>query len=436
MRSGAYAYRDRRTRKRDFRRLWIIRINAAARREGMSYSRVHPRPQRGRGRGQPQDARRHRRARSRGVPPICRASPGGRRGLDATAPFEPPGRLAGAGRPFCFAAYEMITSPHNEKLKLIRKLQAAEAPRALRACSSPRARTWSTRPSGPGRRPSSCSWRAQDVEPELLDAVSALGSGTRVIGVYRQSWSAARGRPARLPGRRRRPGQRRRRSSGPPTRSRDGPVVLGPGCADPYSPKAVRASMGSVFARPPARAALAELEGSSSRSTASAGAVLGEVDLRTPLVLCLGGEREGLPADVIAGADATARIPLRPDAPDSLNVGDRGRRGACTRSRIGWPTVPDLQGKIYELSRGGGGGDRRGGRCRRAGGAARSLPGPQGRADRDPARDRRAPGRGARAGRAGGQRGAPGAGGTSSPSGSRRSRRPSSRRGWRRRRST
>src|ERR687887_1849167 len=38
MRSGRYAYRDRRTRKRDFRRLWIVRINAAARREGMSYS--------------------------------------------------------------------------------------------------------------------------------------------------------------------------------------------------------------------------------------------------------------------------------------------------------------------------------------------------------------------------------------------------------------
>jgi large subunit ribosomal protein L20 len=33
-----YAYRDRRNRKRDFRRLWIVRINAAARREGMSYS--------------------------------------------------------------------------------------------------------------------------------------------------------------------------------------------------------------------------------------------------------------------------------------------------------------------------------------------------------------------------------------------------------------
>ena len=39
-RSGAYAYRDRRVRKRDFRRLWIIRINAAARQEGLSYSQL------------------------------------------------------------------------------------------------------------------------------------------------------------------------------------------------------------------------------------------------------------------------------------------------------------------------------------------------------------------------------------------------------------
>ncbi|MSO42268.1 MAG: 50S ribosomal protein L20 [Solirubrobacterales bacterium] len=40
MRSGAYAYRDRRNRKREFRRLWIVRINAAARQEGMSYSEL------------------------------------------------------------------------------------------------------------------------------------------------------------------------------------------------------------------------------------------------------------------------------------------------------------------------------------------------------------------------------------------------------------
>ena len=40
VRAGAYAYRDRRNRKRDFRRLWITRINAAARLEGMSYSQL------------------------------------------------------------------------------------------------------------------------------------------------------------------------------------------------------------------------------------------------------------------------------------------------------------------------------------------------------------------------------------------------------------
>jgi large subunit ribosomal protein L20 len=36
--AGLYAYRDRRQKKRQFRRLWIIRINAAARQHGLSYS--------------------------------------------------------------------------------------------------------------------------------------------------------------------------------------------------------------------------------------------------------------------------------------------------------------------------------------------------------------------------------------------------------------
>ena len=39
MHAGAYAYRDRRQKKRDFRKLWIVRINAACREEGISYSR-------------------------------------------------------------------------------------------------------------------------------------------------------------------------------------------------------------------------------------------------------------------------------------------------------------------------------------------------------------------------------------------------------------
>ena len=40
MKSGQYAYRDRRQKKRDFRKLWITRINAAARLNGLSYSRL------------------------------------------------------------------------------------------------------------------------------------------------------------------------------------------------------------------------------------------------------------------------------------------------------------------------------------------------------------------------------------------------------------
>jgi large subunit ribosomal protein L20 len=40
MHSGVYAFRDRRARKGDFRRLWIIRINAAARANGLSYNRL------------------------------------------------------------------------------------------------------------------------------------------------------------------------------------------------------------------------------------------------------------------------------------------------------------------------------------------------------------------------------------------------------------
>jgi len=40
LRAGQFAYRDRRVRKRTFRRLWIVRINAAARANGMTYSRL------------------------------------------------------------------------------------------------------------------------------------------------------------------------------------------------------------------------------------------------------------------------------------------------------------------------------------------------------------------------------------------------------------
>ena len=100
----------------------------------------------------------------------------------------------------------------------------------------------------------------------------------------------------------------------------DGPVVLGPHCADPYSPKAVRASMGSVFARPPARARLGDLAGTKLALDPRAEASIGTLELEPPVVICVGAERSGLPAEIESGVDVRARIPMRPGGPESLNA--------------------------------------------------------------------------------------------------------------------
>lgn len=79
--------------------------------------------------------------------------------------------------------------------------------------------------------------------------------------------------------------------------------------------------MGSIFARPPARAALEDLPGRRLALDSGSGEPLGEIRLGDgPMVLCLGAEREGLPAEVLEMADAVAHIPLRAGGPESLNV--------------------------------------------------------------------------------------------------------------------
>jgi len=95
-------------------------------------------------------------------------------------------------------------------------------------------------------------------------------------------------------------------------------VVLGPGCADPFSPKAVRASMGSIFAQPPLRAGVGETPALRVALVAHGGEGLEALDGAG--TLCLGAEREGLPQEVLAECDATATIPLRAGAAESLNV--------------------------------------------------------------------------------------------------------------------
>jgi len=198
----------------------------------------------------------------------------------------------------------MITSADNDKLKTIRKLQQ---------------KRWRTKLglfSAEGEdlvRPGAefILRSGVDVEPELLDGVSTLGSGTRVIGVYRQRWTEPEGdvlvylHGVEDPG-----------NVGTIIRSAhalaDATVVLGPGTADPYSPKAVRASMGSIFERPPARATIDGLGGQKLALDATAERELRDVDVTAPVVLVLGSERGELPEGV-----ETVRIPVHAD---SLNV--------------------------------------------------------------------------------------------------------------------
>ena len=200
----------------------------------------------------------------------------------------------------------MITSPDNDKLKTIRKLQqkrerdrsglfVAEGEDLVEA----------------GMDPVFVLRAGEDVDAGLLAKVSALGSGTRVIGVYHQRWVEPHGDVSVYlhgvgdPG-----------NVGAIIRSAhafaDGPVIIGPGCADPYSPKAVRASMGSIFDRPPARAAAGELPGTKVAFRTGAPE---HYEADPPVVLCFGSERGELPLD----ADVDAGIPMRP-GPDSLNV--------------------------------------------------------------------------------------------------------------------
>src|SRR4051794_4608079 len=148
---------------------------------------------------------------------------------------------------------------------------------------------------------------------------SALGSGSRVVGVYEERWSEPGGDLAVYLHGVHDPG-----NVGTIIRSAhglaDGPVILGPDCADPYGPKAVRASMGSIFARPPARASFGELSGTTIALDQRGEQQLGKAVGKGPLVLCVGGERNGLPPEVLDAATTTARIPLRGDGPDSLNA--------------------------------------------------------------------------------------------------------------------
>ena len=165
------------------------------------------------------------------------------------------------------------------------------------------------------------------VEPGLLASASGIASGTRTLAVYRERWAPKAEGPLCVylhavhdPG-----------NVGSVLRAAEAfgavSVALGPGCADPFGPKAVRASMGAIFAvhlteadgieqLPGVKIALAPGQGAplNELSSSSFGSRSG-VDI--DVTLMVGSEREGLPQAVIDQADHTAHIAIRSN---SLNA--------------------------------------------------------------------------------------------------------------------
>lgn len=218
----------------------------------------------------------------------------------------------------------MITSPQNESLKQIRKLArrrerdrtglfVAEGEDLIEAAERA---GWEpvARYAAAGSVPAAADWIA--VEPGLLASVSTLGSGTRAIAVYRQRSAAPQGplcvylHGVSDPG-----------NVGTVLRSAAAfgasSVALGQGCADPFGPKAVRASMGAIFSVPIARGVSVDAVPGERLALLSEGGNPLAGPCTHEATILIGAERDGLPADVIELCDRTVTIPI---AIDSLNA--------------------------------------------------------------------------------------------------------------------
>jgi len=234
----------------------------------------------------------------------------------------------------------MISSPHNEKLKLVRKLHERSwrereglfvsegedlVEAGLAAGAEPRF-LLTAADSGLG---------GEEVEPALLAAVSSLGSGTRALAVWPQRWADELQPPCVYLHGVADPG-----NVGAIVRSAHalsgGAVVLGPDCADPFGPKAVRASMGSVFGQPLVRVGVGATPAPRAALVAHGGTGLDALDATA--TLCLGAEREGLPAEVLSECDVRVTIPLRPGGAESLNV---AAAAAISLQRISSPAMQE-----------------------------------------------------------------------------------------------
>jgi RNA methyltransferase, TrmH family len=236
----------------------------------------------------------------------------------------------------------MIESPQNEKLKLVRKLRERKH-REREELFATEGEDLLEAGLAAGAEPrfvliaADSGLEGEEVESGLLADASTLGSGTRVIAVWPLTWAERPALPCFYLHGVSDPG-----NVGTIIRTLDalvgGSVVLGPGAADPFSPKAVRASMGSVFAQPPTKA---DLEATMEPRVAFVPHGGEELDtLVGTATVCLGAEREGLPDNLIAQCDRKVTIPLRAGGPESLNV---AAAAAIAAQRISSLAMPEAQ---------------------------------------------------------------------------------------------
>ena len=107
-------------------------------------------------------------------------------------------------------------------------------------------------------------------------------------------------------------------------------VALSPGCADPTSPKALRATMGAIFRVP--TGSFDDAPRPWTGLVPPGGTALDETELGEGAPVVHGAEREGRPEDVAASCDVLASIPLAEGA-ESLNVAAAGAIALYERSR-------------------------------------------------------------------------------------------------------
>jgi len=223
----------------------------------------------------------------------------------------------------------VITSAHNPKLKLIRRLLESRRQREKEGLFACEGEDLVAAARDAGIEPVELLVAGEDVEAGLIAELSSLAHPARVVAVYRCGDLPQGVLPLTLalwhvgdPG-----------NVGTLLRTADAfgaAVALSQGCADPTGPKALRASAGAIFRVPVGR--FDDAPRPWIGLSAHDGVALDELDLGETASFVLGAEREGLPADVFERCDVRASIRLAPQA-ESLNVAAAGAIALYEKAR-------------------------------------------------------------------------------------------------------